>query len=238
MTQWSRTSARSLSGSARSGPSEVRHQVVSTLRSWVLGLADLAFALDAEGLAATVESRVAVPLGAGDVDHGTAAALDAPVPLVEGFERGRALEVDGLEVIEHGLLVVLDRRDDVVGAAFEQPPRGLVLSVHRVQGDDAAGDVDAAGEVPHGGDRVALRVDLDLAEDRPRTMPVPCSTAATLIRRPFSVCLEAPRRSLPSMASGVSVPACWAVHRPMAWYRVSGGRPARMVWKVVDVGAV
>ncbi len=112
-----------------------------------------------------MESGAAVPLGAGEVNPGTAAALAAPVPRVEGLERGRALEVDGLEVVEQGLPVIPDRRADSVGAALEQPAHGLVPSVPRVQGDAAARDVDPAGEVPHGGDRVAPRVDLDLAED-------------------------------------------------------------------------
>ena len=35
----------------------------------------------------------------------------------------------------------------------------------------------------------------------PSTWPLPCCTAATIMRRPCSVCFEAPRMSLPSMAT-------------------------------------
>ena len=85
--------------------------------------------------------------------------------LVDGFVPERIAEVDRLEVFEDHLLVVLDRAHHVVGATPEQAARGLVLSVHRVHGDDPACEVEAAGEFAHGRDFVALAVDLDLPED-------------------------------------------------------------------------
>ena len=54
---------------------------------------------------------------------------------------------------------------DVVGAACEQAACGLVLGVHRVEGDDAPGEVESVGQCTHGRDFVALGVDLDLPED-------------------------------------------------------------------------
>ena len=85
--------------------------------------------------------------------------------LVDGFVPGRVAEVDRLEVFEDGLLIVLHRAEHVVGAAPEQAARGLVLGVHGVHGDDPACEVEAAGELAHGGDLVAPGVDLDLPED-------------------------------------------------------------------------
>ncbi len=143
-----------------------RGKAPSRFAAALSGLDDLAFALDADSSAATVESGAAVLFRAGKVDCGTAAALDAPVSLFEGLERGRVLEVDSLEVIEDSLLILFDRSDDIVGAPFEKPAGGLMLSAHRVYSSDAARDVDAVGEVPHGGNLVALRVDLDLPEHR------------------------------------------------------------------------
>ena len=142
-----------------------RGEAPGHLDAALAGLEDLAFALDAHGLASPVEVGVAVPLGSGEVDDGAASALDAAMALVDGFVPERIAEVDRLEVFEDHLLVVLDRAHHVVGATPEQAARGLVLSVHRVHGDDPACEVEAAGEFAHGRDFVALAVDLDLPED-------------------------------------------------------------------------
>ena len=198
------------------------------------GPGDPAFALDADGLAAAVEGGAAVPPGAGDAGRGTAAALEASVTLPAGPARGRAGEAGGPEVAVNGPLAVLDRGDGAVGAPPGKAACGPVPGVHRVHGDGAARDVDAAGEVPHGGDPVALLPGPACLS----ATPVPCPAAATVIRRPPSVRFDAPRMSLPSTASGVSAPACRAVHLPMASSSVSGGRSARMLWKVVTAGAV
>ncbi len=85
--------------------------------------------------------------------------------LVDGFVPGRVAEVDRLEVFEDGFLIVLDGAEHVVGAAPEQAARGLVLGVHGIEGDDAACEVEAAGEFAHGRDFVAPGIDFDLPED-------------------------------------------------------------------------
>ena len=99
-----------------------RGEAPGRLDTALAGLEDLA--LDALGLATAVESGVAVPLGSGEVDHGTVAALDAPVSILETLERRRVAEADGLEFVEDGLLVLLDRSDDMVGA----PPGPVMTS--------------------------------------------------------------------------------------------------------------
>ena len=55
-------------------------------------------------------------------------------------------------------------------------------------------------------------------------MPESCSTAATIIRRPSSVCFEAPRRSFPSMATGACAVLCW---RSTDRWRCPGSRRQR-----------
>ena len=120
------------------------------------GFEDLALAFDAHRLAATVE-----------VDDGAASALDAAMALVHGFVPRRVAEVDGSEVVEDGGLVVAEH---VVGAVVEQAVRGLLLGVHRIGGDDTPGEVEAAGEFAHGGDLVALAVDLDLSKHQARAV--------------------------------------------------------------------
>ena len=88
--------------------------------------------------------------------------------LAEGFVPGRAAEVDSLEVFEDGVLVVFDGAGDIVGAAPEQATRGLMVSVHRVHGDDPPGEVEAGGELAPGRGFVALG--LDLCEDHAGAM--------------------------------------------------------------------
>ena len=129
--------------------------------------------------------------------------------LVDGFVPGRVAEVDRLEVFEDGFLIVLDGADHVVGAAPEQAARRLVLGVHRIDGDNAACEVEAAGELAYGRDFVALAVDLHLPEDACRSRVPPPRPSS---RRPSSVCFEAPRRSFPSMATGACAVLCWPVH--------------------------
>ena len=58
--------------------------------------------------------------------------------LVEVFVPGCVAPVDGPAVIEDGLLVVLD------SAALDQAARSFVLGVHRIDGDDTPGEVEAA----------------------------------------------------------------------------------------------
>ena len=153
---------------------------------------------------------VAVPFGAGEVDGGTAAALDAAMALVDGFVPGRVAEVDRLEVFEDGFLIVLDGADHVVGAAPEQAARRLVLRVHRIDGDNAACEVRI--RVLESSRTAGISLLLLSTSTCPRTMPESCSPAATIIRRPSSVCFEAPRRSFPSMATGACAVLCWPVH--------------------------
>ena len=85
--------------------------------------------------------------------------------LVHGLMTWGVCEVDGPEVFEDGLLVVLDG-DHIVGASPAQAAHGLVLGMEGIDGDDAAGEVEALGEFAHGRDLVALRVHLHLPEDQ------------------------------------------------------------------------
>ena len=152
------------------GPGAVgveRGQAPGHLGAALAVLEALAFALDADRLAASVEVDEAVPFGAGDVDGGAAAALDPAMALVEGLEPRRLAPVDLLEVFEDGRLVVLDRGDHVVGVArLEQAARGLLLGMHRVDGDGASGELEARGQVAHGRDLVGLPADLHLPQDQ------------------------------------------------------------------------
>ena len=167
------------SGPARSGPSEVRHQVVPTLHSPVLE--DLALALDADGLAETVEVGVTVPLGSGAVEHGTMAAFDASVSLLDGLERGRVGEVDGLEVVEEGLLVLLDRSDGMVSA---RPRNQVPVSCQACITSMVTTRPVTSTRPPRS---CTVRISLLFASTStcPSGMSVPCSTAATIIRLSF-----------------------------------------------------
>ncbi|MDE0033162.1 MAG: hypothetical protein OXU75_08530 [Deltaproteobacteria bacterium] len=89
-----------------------------------------------------------------------------------------------------------------------QATHGLVLGMEGIDGGDAASKVAALGEFAHGRDLLLL----ESTSTFPRTRPVSCSTAATITRCPSSVCFEAPRRSLPSMATG----ACAVLAGPLA----------------------
>ena len=110
-------------------------------------LDELAFAFDAYRLASCVEVGVAVPSVTGEVDGGAAAALDAAMALVDGFVPGRVASVDGPEIVEDGLLIVLNGADHIVGVALEQAARGVVLGVHRIDGDGTPGEVEAVREL-------------------------------------------------------------------------------------------
>ncbi len=103
------------------------------------GLEDMPLAFDADRLLASVEAGIAIPCGVAEVLDPVAAAVDAVMPLVEGFARGGVGEVHALQVGQYGGLVVLDGGDHVVRAALvEQVLRRGVLGVQRVDGGGAA----------------------------------------------------------------------------------------------------
>ena len=67
--------------------------------------------------------------------------------------------------------IVLDRGHHVVRAALlDQAPGGVVVGVHRVEGHDAAGEVEPGDQGTHGRDLVALVLDRLLSEDDSRAV--------------------------------------------------------------------
>ena len=148
-----------------------RGQTVGNFDAAFAGLEDLAFAVDAQRLAATVEVGVAVPFGTGEVDDGAASVFDAAMALVDGLVPGCVAPVDRLEVFVHRRLVVLDGGHQVIGVALiDQIVCGLLLGMQCIDGDDTPGEVETAGECAHGRDFIALAVDLELSEDQTRAV--------------------------------------------------------------------
>ena len=67
--------------------------------------------------------------------------------------------------------IVLDRGHHVVRAALlDQAPGGVVVGVHRVEGHDAAGEVEPGDQGTHGRDLVALVLYRLLSEDDSRAV--------------------------------------------------------------------
>ena len=62
------------------------------------GLEDMPLAFDADRLLASVEAGIALPCGVAEVLDPVAAAVDAAMPLVEGFAGGAVGEVHALQV--------------------------------------------------------------------------------------------------------------------------------------------
>ena len=76
------------------------------------------------------------------------------------------LPIEPGEVGEQVGAIVLDRAHHVVRAALlDQAPGGVVVGVHRVEGHDAAGEVEPSEQGTHGRDLVALVLDRLLSED-------------------------------------------------------------------------
>ncbi len=142
-----------------------RGECIAHFAAGLSGLAGIAFAFDADRLLASVEAGIAVPAGVAEVLDPVAAAVDAAMPLVEGFAGGGMAEEHGLQVVQHGRLVGLDGGDQVVRTAVvEQAARRLVLGVQRVESDDAPGEVQLVRQLAHRRDLVGLAVNLELSQ--------------------------------------------------------------------------
>ena len=88
----------------------------------------------------------------------------------------RKLPIEPSQLGEQVGAIVLDRGHHVVRAALlDQAPGGVVVGVHRVEGHDAAGEVEPGDQGTHGRGLVALVLDASC----PRTIPERCSAAAT-----------------------------------------------------------
>ena len=137
------------------------------------GLDDAPLALDAKANLTMRQGGAVKVLG--EVEHPAASLLDSSVSLVRGVMLGGAhlgkLPIDPSQLGEQVGAIVLDRGHHVVRAALlDQAPGGVVVGVHRVEGHDAAGEVEPGDQGTHGRDLVALVIDRLLSEDDSRAV--------------------------------------------------------------------
>ena len=137
------------------------------------GVDDAPLALDAKGDLTMRQGGAVAVLG--EVEHPAASLLDSSVSLVRGVMLGGAhlgkLPIEPSQLGEQVGAIVLDRGHHVVRAALlDQAPGGVVVGVHRVEGHDAAGEVEPGDQGTHGRDLVALVLYRLLSEDDSRAV--------------------------------------------------------------------
>ncbi len=211
------------------GPVPVeRGQAVGGVFGYFPGFDAFDRSADPDGLLSSVEIAAAVPFGGRQVDRVAAAPFDAAVLLVERLAAvvRLACPVDVLQVLENGFLVALDGGDEVVRRGNPRPgfgrfPAGRAWrrGPRRVPAVRFPPPFRTAGiSFVFSGICVC-----------PSTRPLPCSTAATIMRRSVSICFDAQRTSLPSRATGRQPSrAQWAAQSRSARSRASGGRFEKM----------
>src|ERR687889_486504 len=102
------------------------------------------------------------------------ASFQAAVAFVEGVEHrpaaGPEAEAGALEVLAHGLegvAVVGLQHQEIVSALGPDPLGDPLLAAHRVQGHDAAFELESVEQLGDGRDLVRLAVDRALPERQP-----------------------------------------------------------------------
>ena len=179
---------------------------------------------DAERLAASRQGREVVGASVKGRER-AGPLLDPPVGLVERARRRRGVEV-GVErgqVVEQALAVALDGQD-AVGAPVDDQPGGFGAAAQRVQGEDAAGDVDLPDQAPGAEDLPAGAVGGGLSGDH-------AGAVAAAARNMHALSAPPGRWSgadLPSMARAPSGGWRAAAKSRTARSSASGSMPERM----------
>ena len=160
-----------------------RGQCLASFLGDLTGLQGLGATLDPDCLAAPVEVAGIILLRVTEIDNRAAPALDAAVVLLQRFKTPVALvPVDGLEIVMHDRLIVLDGCHDIVGTTFvTQDFCRFLLVVHGVKRDRAPREVELSGEIADREDFVGLLRYRRLSEDDPAALLDRCDRHQPLV---------------------------------------------------------